>query len=141
MSKKRAGKGKNLKPFMEGVLEFDGRGAFHLTAGRCGRCGSRFFPKRIFCPACGSGSVRAIRIKGKGKVYTYTVCRVGPPGIKTPYAIGYVDVKGVRVFGRFEGWEKTPLRIGREVELIPFFEESRDSGEKLVSYRFEVKDG
>ncbi len=123
---------------MKGVIKVKDGGKVALIGGRCSRCGKRFFPRRVYCPACGAEKVNEFEIGGTGIVYTYTVCHVAPPDAEVPYAIGYVDFDGVRVFGKFVNWQER-LDIGKEVELIPWKEGVTEEGDELISYRFEVK--
>src|SRR5215471_19378115 len=72
----------------------------HLEGQKCSSCGAIFLdPKRVACSKCGgTGTLKAIPLSNKGKVYLFSVVHQSFPGIKTPYITAIVDLpEGVSV--------------------------------------------
>lgn len=108
-----------------------------LIAGKCRTCDHVVFPSKIMCVKCHSEDMEEVLLEGKGRVYTFTICRMPVPHIKPPYAIGHVVLdSGERVFAHFKDWQGGKLKIGARVEMdIGTLRQSEDGGE-VVSYVF-----
>ena len=74
---------------------------YRLIAGKCSACGKLNFPPAPICKGCGqTGTQEEIRLKGKGKIYSYTVIGRGgaPPEFAKmqkkagPYAIAVIEL-------------------------------------------------
>ncbi|PXY27700.1 Zn-ribbon domain-containing OB-fold protein [Prauserella muralis] len=91
-----------------------------LLGSHCGSCGRKAFPPREVCPSCGEPSLGdPVELSRQGRIYSYTVVRQAPPGLSTPYVLGYVDLPddGVRVMSRIESVRDGDVRIGAPVAL------------------------
>ncbi|MBW1818933.1 MAG: OB-fold domain-containing protein [Deltaproteobacteria bacterium] len=89
-------------PFKEGLFEFPegNEKAAHILGVRCNACGKYAFPPRPICISCHSKNVVTIPLSRKGKLHSFTICRVPVPKMSPPYAIGYIDLpEGVRPAG------------------------------------------
>ena len=73
---------------------------YRLIAGKCS-CGTLNFPPATLCKGCGkTGTQEEIRLKGKGKIYSYTIIGRGgaPPEFAKmqkksgPYAIAVIEL-------------------------------------------------
>lgn len=91
-----------------------------LLGSQCGSCGRKAFPPREVCPSCGEADHSdRVQLSRAGRIYSYTVVRQAPPGLTTPYVLGYVDLPDddVRVMSRIEGGQDGEIRIGAPVVL------------------------
>jgi uncharacterized OB-fold protein len=76
-----------------------------FVASACRHCGATAFPPRRRCAECASTDLEAVPVAPYGRLYSYTVVRVGRPHEATPYAIGVADFPdGIRVLARLSGW-------------------------------------
>jgi uncharacterized OB-fold protein len=91
-----------------------------LLASVCSECEVRTFPPRGICPRCGGASAEEkARLATAGVVYAFTIVRQAPPGLTTPYVLGYVDLPAdeIRVMARIVGAEPEHISVGDAVEL------------------------
>ena len=101
---------------------------YRLEGNYCERCDKKFFPPRSVCPFCLSTDLKPYKFKEEGKVVTYTVIHVAPPGFegRTPYCIAIIELEdGVRVTGEVVG-DISKIKIGARVRAVfrKIFEES-----------------
>jgi uncharacterized OB-fold protein len=64
-----------------------------LSVSRCGRCGWRGLPQRLWCPVCGADTVSRALVHG-GTVAETTVLRRALGGLAAPVRIGLVALAG-----------------------------------------------
>jgi len=93
-----------------------------LFGTRCPQCKTIFLPPRIFCERCFSGLEDWVEVKGRGRVYSYTVLhrdRKGQPLIK-PIIVAMVSFDGVKgsLIHFVAGVEPNKMKIGMEVEAV-----------------------
>ena len=95
---------------------------------------------KVVCPACMlDDTMREIPLSRIGKINSFTVAHVAPPGFKAPYLIAYVDLPEVsRVFGLVTGCEPSEesLQIGMEVEVVVDKIREDEKGNDLIGYKF-----
>ena len=63
---------------------------------KCKRCSGNVYLKPIAaCPECGAEEFMDEKLSGRGTVYTFTICRVGPTGFedKVPYVYAIVELE------------------------------------------------
>jgi len=129
------------KPFLPNILTSLDPTSARLLASRCRDCGRIGFPARPVCIFCHGRNLEEIQLGRRGRIHTFTICRMPVADLKAPYAIGYVDLpEGVRVFTRISGWEEKGLEIGMEMEM----ETGRlyeAEGEAVVAYQFHPVEG
>ena len=93
-----------------------------LLGGKCQRCGYVNFPpsERRICIRCGYTKFDRVALARRGKIHTYTIAYVLPPGFnETPLPMIIADLDdGVK--HRAIGTEMKPeqVKIGMEVELV-----------------------
>jgi uncharacterized OB-fold protein len=88
-----------------------------LLAGFCQNCDRRFFPKPKICPDC-LGDVDLVELGSCGTIYSFTIVRTKPPmGLPQPYAVGYIDIAGLRIFSLLDPGRVGDLHIGQRVLL------------------------
>ncbi len=115
-----------LDPLRTDLLAVD---PFRLRGSRCRVDGRVSFPVRDFCPACAGQEVEEIDLPSVGTLLTYTTVHQAPPGMWTPYRLGFVDLDGPVVLLSRISSEEEPV-IGSRVALVPHAIESPD-GERL----------
>jgi uncharacterized OB-fold protein len=130
---------KKKEPFRQGLFKFVEDNKGYLIGTRCNRCEINFFPGRVFCSNCfQNDKIREINLSQTGTLYTYTIVYQGKPNFKTPYSVGYVDLKeGVRIFTPLFDVAPEELRIGMEMELVfrNMAEVSAQSGAFVYGFR------
>jgi uncharacterized OB-fold protein len=74
--------GADGKPYLEGM--------------KCTACGEVLaVGSRRACPKCAAvGTLEAVRLAERGRLYTYTVVRRSFPGVATPFVAALVDLDG-----------------------------------------------
>jgi uncharacterized OB-fold protein len=91
-----------------------------LLAGRCTACGALHFPRRGMCPECQATTVAEAALSTRGRLFTFTIVRMSPPGYlgETPYAIGIVELpEGLRVASTIVADDLEALAIDDEVHF------------------------
>lgn len=110
-----------------------------LLGSRCAACERRAFPPRDVCPSCGAFAEAAelTPLSGEGVVYSFTVVRQAPPGLQTPYVLGYVDLPAdrVRVMARIEGVDPDAMEIGIPVALTARRDETSEEEAVMFAFR------
>ena len=95
------------RPFWDATRE--GR----LLIGLCRDTGRHFWPPRGASPFTLSANVELVQVRGTGRVYSYTVMRMG-----TPYVPAYVELDvGPRVFTNIVDCAPEEVRIGMRVHV------------------------
>lgn len=87
-----------------------------LEASRCPRCDVTWHPRRERCPTCIQEVMEEVLLPERGELYSFSVVRIGRPGVEVPYGVAVVDFGNVRVFGRLINWESA--RIGDETVVM-----------------------
>lgn len=130
------------KLIKEGLIRFPQQPSEqpHLIGSRCRQCGYVAFPKKEICPACvKEGLMEEIALSRRGKLNTFTLTMVAPPGFQAPYIQGYVDLpEGCTIFTLITGCEprEDALQIGQEVELVVEPVRVDEEGNQLIGYKF-----
>ena len=87
---------------------------------QCLDCGVRVFGPATFCQSCTSGSLTAVEFGSRGKLFSYTVVRVPPPGWPgpVPYVLGEVELpEGPHVLAEVVDADTFALSVGMSMEL------------------------
>jgi benzoylsuccinyl-CoA thiolase BbsA subunit len=112
-------------------------GGVQLMAGECEDCGQRVFPPPAVCPFCMGERMRAIPISRRGKLYSYSVLRQGPPEFEPPYLIGYVDMpEGVRIFTHLADVKPEDVTCDMAVEVVAVPPKRDHFGRAVVAFKF-----
>lgn len=110
-----------------------------LFANRCNDCGKIFFPKRDHCLNCHSDDMEDFLLKGKGKLYTYTIVQMPAHKYSPPFALGWMEFpEGIRVMGQLKNWENKDLKIGMTVKLVTDVLWKEDEND-IIGYKFELE--
>lgn len=86
-----------VRPVADGLFSTDPAA---LIGGRCTSCGAQSFPRRAWCPECQRTTIEDIALSTTGRVYTFTIVHMVPPGYlgDAPYSYGVVELpEGLRV--------------------------------------------
>lgn len=90
-----------------------------LIGGMCTSCSRYYFPRPHYCMGC-LEPTEEVLLGSEGTIYSYTVIRTKAPlGLPTPYAVGYVDLKGsaLRIFMLLDPHCIEGLKVGQSVQL------------------------
>lgn len=91
-----------------------------LMANQCNKCGTLFLPPRPLCTECFTTEFEWVRIKGKGKLVSYTVIHVAPEKFQdiTPYPIGIIALdEGPTLPGIIRGVDHEKIKIGMDLTV------------------------
>jgi len=95
---------------------------YNLIGNQCGACNTIYFPPREACPQCRRKSMdnmKPIKLKGKGKVITYSIIHVAPECFEgqAPYPIAIVELEeGPRVTAQLVDCDPEDVNVGMLVE-------------------------
>jgi uncharacterized OB-fold protein len=88
---------------------------------KCRRCNAVTFPPMAVCRECGASECDVSKLKGEGKLRTFTVIRVAPEGVKPPYVVAMAELdEGPWVLGNLVDVvadEADMSLIGKRVKL------------------------
>jgi len=106
-----------------------------LVVQECAACSRlRFVPTEL-CPHCHSPAAVWAPVRGRGRVYTFTVVHRAPTPAyqaEAPYAIAYVELDaGPRMPARLVEVDPSSVEVGMPVEVV--FDDVDDD---LTLYRF-----
>jgi methylmalonyl-CoA mutase C-terminal domain/subunit len=127
-------------PEVPGSLIGDKIEDLHLLGTRCEKCGRTFFPSRRNCPRCLERQfAKSIHLSDHGKLKSFVVASVAPPGYEVPHIQGYVDLEGdgPRIFSILTdigggATLKTGLRM-----VLKVIKRGTDSEDRaIMGYRF-----
>jgi uncharacterized OB-fold protein len=123
-------------PFKENILG-EQEGKPRLTGTHCSDCGKYSFPFRPICVFCHSRKVQKAFLSSRGKLHSFTICRVPVPNMKPPYAMGYIDLpEEVMLFSQLTQWDEKELKIGLEMEMVQEKLNSDKEGNEVYTYKF-----
>jgi uncharacterized OB-fold protein len=112
----------------------------YLLGSRCRACGYTSFPRKEICIVCRKeATMEDIHLGSYGRLETFAVMQVGPPGFNVPYVIGYVKTReGVLVFAPITGCEAKDdaLKVGEEMELVIEKVKEDGKGNNLIGWKY-----
>ncbi len=92
-----------------------------LNIQRCSGCGAFQFYPRIVCSSCMSGKVEWVQSAGRGKVVTFTICRLPVAEAYTadlPYVVALIRLEeGPTMMSNIGECEPESVAIGMPVEV------------------------
>lgn len=104
------------------------RQRYRLVGHRCRECGKINFPPKGVCKYCwAASSFEEVKLRGRGKVYSYTVLAAGgaPPEfaqealVKDSYPVVLVELEeGPRIIAQLVDAPAEGVQIGLEVEAV-----------------------
>lgn len=103
------------KQFYKGAREHK------LKVQRCKDCDKVIFYPKHLCPNCLSSNLEWVESRGKGKIYSYTVCMSGvPPWFEAdlPYILAIVELEEkVRMLTRIVDCKPEGVKCDLDVEV------------------------
>ena len=94
-----------------------------VMATKCKKCGASYFPPKMDCPRCLTSDVEWFKIKGSGKLLTYTVVNYGPTGFENdaPYILALAQFGDeLQIFGRLSrNIDEDNIKIGMDLKVVP----------------------
>ena len=121
-------------PFAKELFTDDNGGA--LLACQCKSCQKVFFPKKEVCADCGGQDMEQVLLRNGAKLYTFTTVQMPVHKYEPPFTIGWMEFpEGVRVMSQIKDWDKQPLKVGMDMELVidTLWEEA---GKAVIGYKF-----
>jgi len=116
---------------------------YNLLGFKCNNCGRSYFPPRAICPVChrkSVGKMEEIKLKGTGKIFSFTEVHDCPEELATqkPYLLAMVEFdEGPRVTGQVIDCESCDLEIGTPVRAtLRKLSEEGPSGVIHYGYKF-----
>jgi uncharacterized OB-fold protein len=104
----------SITPENGAFFEASARGVLLLKL--CDACGRHHYYPRAICPHCFSERTRWVEASGKGRIYTYSVLRLGTP---TPFALAYVTLdEGPRMMTNIVDCDLDALSVDLPVRLV-----------------------
>jgi len=101
---------------------WDGCRRHKLLIQRCLTCGHHQFYPRIICTACTSDGLEWVRSTGRGKVRTFTICRLPVSRAYAgdlPYVIALIRLdEGPTMMSNIVGCDPESVAIGMPVEVV-----------------------
>jgi hypothetical protein len=91
-----------------------------LMAAKCKRCGRLLLPPRPMCANCHSKDLEWTRLKGEGKLLTYTVIHVAPKQFQSmiPYAVGIVKLdEGPQLPGMIRETDPDKIKVDMKLSI------------------------
>ena len=108
------------QPFWDAARQ----GELHLQ--HCVKCNQHVFYPRPHCPQCGSTELVWERASGRGRLYSYVINHVAPPGWAgdVPYVLAVVQLEeGPRMLSNLIGVAPDPEKLPLDMELEVSFVE------------------
>ena len=127
-------------PIEEGIFKESEKGEPLLIGNRCKVCGMAAFPKAPVCPKClQKDTMEEALLKGKGKLFSYSIVNAALPGFKMPSIQAYIDLDdGPRIWSLVTDCEPSDdaLKTGMEMEMVIAKVKEDKNGNDLISYQF-----
>lgn len=111
---------------------WDGTQAGELRLQQCGDCTKHVFYPRVRCPNCGSAKLAWVATSGRGRLYSYVINHMPPPGWEgdVPYVVAVVQLdEGPRMLSNLVGVPPDPAALVLDMPLEVVFE---PRGERML---------
>jgi uncharacterized OB-fold protein len=116
----------------------------YLIGSRCKLCGRSFFPKRSICPDCfEENTLEEKALSPTGKLYSYYISTVAPPGFEAPLIAGYIDLpEGVRLYAPLTGFDPNSTSLEIETKMMLVIDKvcEDECGNEVIGYKFKPWD-
>lgn len=110
-----------------------------LVGQKCAHCGKIAFPRKRVCPECFGEQLDEHILSRHGTLHTYTCTHLGPPGMPSPYLLGFLDLpEGIKLMGQIitdTPWEQA-LEVGMPMDIVMDVLRQDASGEDIHCYKF-----
>ena len=130
-------------PIASGLFT-DGPSGPRLLGSRCTSCGQYYFPASLSCrnPSCNDHRIEQVELSSRGRLWSFTVQHYPPPSPFRsdlpfrPFAIGLVELDGLKVLGMIQVADTSALRIGSEMEVNVDLMYTDEEGNERVTWKF-----
>jgi uncharacterized OB-fold protein len=116
------------------------RGEIRLIGSECLSCKRVYFPAMRICADCldDSRPMKTRILSDKGKIHSFSIAQVAPPGFEVPHVQAYIDLEeGVRVFSLLvECGDLEQLKTGLPVKLTIVNVGKNEEGKERLTYCF-----
>jgi uncharacterized OB-fold protein len=106
---------------------------------RCRACGKVSFPKKKVCPDCFNGELNEVPLSKKGRLHSYALSLMGPPGVEAPYVMAFIDLpEKIKLYSILTDCEPRDeiLKIGMEMEMVIEKIGQDPEGNEIMGYKF-----
>lgn len=110
-----------------------------VVGSKCKSCGRVFFPKKNLCAHCFKrDGMEVVPLSKRGKLHTFGIGNRSHMGLKTPFAVGYIDLpEKVRIFSLLTDCDPLgELKIGIEMEMVIDTLMTDEFGYEVITYKF-----
>ncbi len=111
----------------------------YLIGTRCRECGETFSSKRKYCANCTGADMEEIALSTKGKIHSFTISRMVPPGsvMEAPYVLAQVRLSdGGLVSSVLTDCDVEAVDIDMDVELVIEKVMEDEEGNDVMSFKF-----
>lgn len=109
------------QPTAETAPYWDAASAGRLVIQHCSVCGRHQFYPRAFCTHCLDQALEWVPATGRGRIYSYTICRIAvAPAFEArlPYVVAMIDLdEGVRMLANIVESDVDRIAIGARVAV------------------------
>ncbi len=117
---------------------------YNLVGTNCPHCRKVYFPPRTICPTChrkSLGKMKSVKLKGEGKVISYTVVHEAPEAfdIQKPYILAIIEMEeGPRLTAQIIDCDEEDAKIGMRVKST--FRKLHEEGSGgIIHYGYKFK--
>lgn len=134
--------GKKQIPIEEGLFTIPSSSdeEAYLIGSKCKACGLAAFPSIPTCPRCvRPGTMEEARLRGKGKLDSFSIVNAALPGFKAPSIQAYIILEeGPKIWSLITGCEprEDALNTNMDVELVIAKVREDEEGNEIISYQF-----
>jgi len=135
----RGGVNQMSKKFIEEAWFNDSPEGVVLMGSRCRDCGKVSFPKKKVCPDCFNGELSEVPLSKKGRLHSYALSLMGPPGVEAPYVMAFIDLpEKIKLYSILTDCEPRDeiLKIGMEMEMVIEKIGQDPEGNEIMGYKF-----
>lgn len=118
------------------------RSRYNLIGKKCLTCDKVYFPPRTICPNCRrKGKLTDYKLKGEGKILTFTVIHVAPEDFKrqAPYIMAIVKLdEGPKITTQIVNCKLEEIHIGMRVRAV-FRKIKEDGSSGIIHYGYKFE--
>lgn len=111
----------------------------YLLGTKCLDCGETFTSRRYYCAVCTSARMKEVALSSKGKLETFTISRMTPPGsvMQAPYALGIIRLaEGAKVTAALTDVPLDSLHCEMDMEMVSEKVLEDSDGNDIISFKF-----
>ena len=108
---------------------------------RCKECELHILGDSMFCPRCTSAEHEPVELSSNGRLYSYTVIHVPPPGWKgqVPFVLGAVKLpEGPHVTSEVINADPQTIEIDSPMTMVLQPGDTDEDGREIMVYKWEA---